>query len=97
MINSMRKNHSIRNSNIMFLSRFSPLFKVYSYIPLLYKFRPAFALSQLFKLLELRFIQKIISVLTNKLDRSQKVFLKVIQKFYLNYLASYLEIYLILC
>jgi hypothetical protein len=60
----------------MFQARLCPHNKVWPNIPLSEEFRPIMVLSPLYKFLELRFLSKLNTYLTQKLDRNQKDFVK---------------------
>jgi hypothetical protein len=60
----------------MFQARLCPLNKVWPNIPLSEEFRPIVVLSPLYKFLELRFLSKLNTYLTQKLDRNQIGFVK---------------------
>jgi hypothetical protein len=60
----------------MFQARLCPLNKVWPNILLSEEFRPIVVLSPLYKFLELRFLSKLDTYLTQKLDRNQIGFVK---------------------
>jgi hypothetical protein len=60
----------------MFQARLCSFNKVWPNIPLSEEFRPIVVLSPLYKFLELRFLSKLNTYLTQKLDRNQIGFVK---------------------